>query len=175
MGRQPPSDDTTSSIKRLKTVTLFAQRQVLLIRTAHGVKPTQYAEELQPSVSCALTGLEATITPKTFDVSRAKTTFQMAMADATAALWMPSLVRTIEREAPEVHIRMVPLTTRDPRQMLMRGDVDLTVGFSPGVTAQLPAVRLLPPDPSIMSGYTQVNCLCNAQRPSARSVPADNR
>lgn len=109
----------------------------LLTRTAHGVKPTQYAEELWPAVRRALTDLETAITPETFDVARAHTTFQMAMADATAALWLPALVRTIECEAPQLNIRMVPLTTRDPRQILMRGDIDLAVGFFPGVAAQL--------------------------------------
>jgi len=36
-----------------------------------------------------------------------------------------------------VNVRMMPLTTRDPRQMLLRGDIDLAVGFFPGVAAQL--------------------------------------
>ena len=109
----------------------------LLIRTAHGVKPTPRAEELWPTIRRALSELEAVITPETFDMSRAQTTFRMAMVDATAALWLPSLVRTIMRDAPRIKIRMMPLTTRDPRAMLLRGDVDLAVGFFPGVTAQL--------------------------------------
>ncbi|MDB5767627.1 MAG: Transcriptional regulatory protein [Collimonas fungivorans] len=123
----------SNALKRLRDTL----NDELLIRTAHGVKPTQHAEELWPVVRRALTDLETAITPETFDVSRAHTTFQMAMADATAALWLPGLVRTIERDAPQLNLRMVPLTTRDPRQMLLRGDVDLAVGFFPGVAAQL--------------------------------------
>jgi DNA-binding transcriptional LysR family regulator len=61
----------------------------------------------------------------------------MAMADSPAALWLPALVRAIERDAPGINVRMVPLTTRDPRPMLLRGDIDLTIGFFPGVVAQL--------------------------------------
>jgi DNA-binding transcriptional LysR family regulator len=61
----------------------------------------------------------------------------MAMADAMAAFWLPSLMRSIESEAPGVNVRMVPLTTREPRPMLLRGDIDLAVGFFPGVAAQL--------------------------------------
>lgn len=75
--------------------------------------------------------------PETFDVSKAQATFRMAMADATAAFWLPSLMRAIEGEAPGVNIRMVPLTTREPRPMLLRGDIDIAVGFFPGVAAQL--------------------------------------
>lgn len=110
----------------------------LLIRTAHGVKPTPRAENLWPAVRRALTELEEAIAPEqTFDITTTQTTFRMAMADATAALWLPALVRSIEREAPGITIRMVPLTTREPRPMLLRGDIDLAVGFFPGVVAQL--------------------------------------
>src|SRR3954469_20571682 len=109
----------------------------LLIRTAHGVKPTPRAEELWPTVRRVLSELEAAVLPETFDVSKVLTTFRLAMADATAALWLPSLVRSIEKEAPGVNVRMVPLTTREPRPMLLRGDIDLAVGFFPGVAAQL--------------------------------------
>lgn len=110
----------------------------LLIRTAHGVKPTPRAENLWPAVRRALTELEEAITPEeSFDIARAQNTFRLAMADATAALWLPALVRSIEREAPGLTIRMVPLTTREPRPMLLRGDIDMAVGFFPGVVAQL--------------------------------------
>lgn len=109
----------------------------LVIRTAHGVKPTSRAEELWPIVRRALADLEAAVTPETFDVSRATSTFRMAMADATAALWLPFLVRAIEKDAPGLNVRMVPLTTREPRPMLLRGDIDLAIGFFPGVAAQL--------------------------------------
>ena len=89
-------------------------------------------------VTAALSALEEAIAPEqNFDSADAHNTFRLAMADATAALWLPALVRSIEREAPKLTIRMVPLTTREPRPMLLRGDIDLAVGFFPGVTAQL--------------------------------------
>lgn len=109
----------------------------LLIRTAHGVKPTPRAEELWPTVRKALSELEEAVAPTIFDVAKVHATFRMAMADATAVLWLPSLVRSIEREVPGVNVRMVPLTTREPRPMLLRGDIDLAIGFFPGVVAQL--------------------------------------
>ena len=123
----------SNAIKRLRE----SLGDELLIRTAYGVKPTPRAEALWPAVRQALAALEAAVMPETFDVSKAQATFRMAMADATAAYWLPSLMRSIEREAPGVNIRMVPLTTREPRPMLLRGDIDLAVGFFPGVAAQL--------------------------------------
>jgi len=124
----------SNALRRLRD----ALNDELLIRTAHGVKPTPRAEALWPAVRRALSELEEAITPEqNFDISTAQTTFRMAMADATATLWLPALVRSIEREAPQLTVRMVPLTTREPRPMLLRGDIDLAVGFFPGVTAQL--------------------------------------
>jgi DNA-binding transcriptional LysR family regulator len=123
----------SNAIKRLRE----SLGDELLIRTAYGVKPTPRAEALWPAVRQALASLESAVMPETFDVSKAEATFRLAMADATAALWLPSLMRSIEREAPRVNIRMVPLTTREPRPMLLRGDIDLAVGFFPGVAAQL--------------------------------------
>jgi len=70
-------------------------------------------------------------------VSKVTLTFRMAMADATAVLWLPKLIKAIESEAPNIDVRMMPLTTRDPRPMLMRGDIDLAIGIFPGVVAQL--------------------------------------
>jgi DNA-binding transcriptional LysR family regulator len=130
----------SNALKRLRD----ALGDELLIRTAHGMRPTARAEELWPTVRRALSELEAAITPETFDVSKTQAIFRMAMADSTAALWLPSLVRSIEREAPHMSVRMVTLMTRDPRPMLLGGDIDLAIGFFPGVAAQLAAAQNTP-------------------------------
>lgn len=123
----------SNAVKRLRD----ALGDELLIRTAHGVKPTARAESLWPAVRRALAELEEAVAPRTFELAKANATFRMAMADATAGLLLPPLVRLIENEAPGIDIRMVPLTTREPRPMLLRGDIDLAIGFFPGVVAQL--------------------------------------
>lgn len=123
----------SNAIRRLRD----ALNDELVVRTAHGVKPTPRAESLWPAVRRALAELQDAVAPHTFDVSIASATFRVAMADATAALLLPPLVRSIEKEAPGLNVRMVPLTTRDPRSMLLRGDIDLAIGFFPGVVAQL--------------------------------------
>jgi DNA-binding transcriptional LysR family regulator len=123
----------SNALKRLRD----ALGDELLIRTAFGVKPTPRAEALWPAVRHALAELEAAVIPESFDVAKAQATFRMAMSDATAALCLPRLIHRIEREAPGLNVRMVPLTTREPRPLLMRGDIDLAVGFFPGVVAQL--------------------------------------
>jgi DNA-binding transcriptional LysR family regulator len=123
----------SNAVKRLRD----ALGDELLIRTAHGVKPTTRAESLWPAVRRALADLEEAVAPRSFELAKANATFRMAMADATAGLLLPPLVRVIENDAPGIDIRMVPLTTREPRPMLLRGDIDLAIGFFPGVVAQM--------------------------------------
>ncbi len=123
----------SNAVKRLRD----ALGDELLIRTAHGVKPTARAESLWPAVRRALSDLEEAVAPRSLELAKANATFRMAMADATAGLLLPPLVRVIEKEAPGIDIRMVPLTTREPRPLLLRGDIDLAIGFFPGVVAQL--------------------------------------
>jgi DNA-binding transcriptional LysR family regulator len=101
------------------------------------MKPTTRAEELWPAVRQALAMLESAIAPENFDVSETHAVFRLAMADSTASLLLPGLIRAIREEAPGLDIRMLPLTTRDPRTMLLQSEIDIAVGNFPGVAAQL--------------------------------------
>lgn len=109
----------------------------LLIRAGYGVTPTPRALALWPTVRNALDSLQATITPDTFDAATSQQSFVLAMADATAAMLMPALIRQMESSAPRINIRVLPLTTRDPRALLDGGEVDLAVGHFPAVVTAI--------------------------------------
>jgi DNA-binding transcriptional LysR family regulator len=111
----------------------------LVTRSGYGIEPTARALALWPAVSDALRQLETSITPGEFIASEATNTFTLAMADATAAELMPGLVEIMERDAPGISVRVVPLTTRDPRRLVDEGTVDLAVGYFPAVLADLTA------------------------------------
>ncbi|HYF43136.1 MAG TPA: LysR family transcriptional regulator [Ramlibacter sp.] len=111
----------------------------LVNRSGYGVEPTPRALALWPAVGDALRQLEASLAPGEFIASAATNTFVLAMADATAAELMPGIVEIIERDAPGVSMRVLPLTTRDPRRLLDEGHIDLAVGFFPAVLADLTA------------------------------------
>ncbi len=111
----------------------------LVARSGYGVEPTPRALALWPPIADALRQLESSITPGEFVPAKATTTFNLALADATAAELMPGLVATLENEAPGVSVRCVPLTTRDPRRLLDDGQIDVAVGFFPAVLADLTA------------------------------------
>lgn len=111
----------------------------LVRRSGAGVEPTPHALALWPTVRDALRQLQHTLAPGEFDAGTADTTFLLAMADATAAELIPGLVQIAEKEAPAISLRVLPLTTRDPRRMLEQEEVDMAVGYFPAVIASLAA------------------------------------
>ncbi len=111
----------------------------LLRRKGQGLEPTPRAMALWPTVQQALLALQETLAPGRFVPGQANTTFVLAMADATAAELIPGLIAVIDREAPGVTLRVVPLTTRDPRRLLDEEAADLAIGYFPAVLASLTA------------------------------------
>lgn len=111
----------------------------LFVRSAGGMKPTARASALWPEVRAALQALEQTLAPTRFDPRRDAVQFRLTMADATAATLAPALIQAIEAHAARVDLRIVPLTSRDPRALLMEGATDLAVGHFPGVMSLIMA------------------------------------
>jgi DNA-binding transcriptional LysR family regulator len=111
----------------------------LVRRSGAGVEPTPRALALWPTVRDALLQLQHTLAPSEFDAAVADTTFVLAMADATAAELIPGLVQIAQSEAPAISVRVVPLTTRDPRQLLQNEEADMAIGYFPAVLASLTA------------------------------------
>ncbi len=109
----------------------------LLVRKGRQLEPTARALEIWQVVRSVLLQLQMALVPSTFDPATATTTFVLTMADATAAELMPRLVAVITAQAPGVSLRVVPLTTRDPRQLLDDGLADLAIGHFPAVAADL--------------------------------------
>ena len=87
----------------------------------------------------ALAQLEQSLNPGEFEPAHADATFVLAMADATAAELMPGLVDILEREAPGVSMRVLPLSTRNPSAMLEQELIDMAVGYFPALLAELNA------------------------------------
>ena len=111
----------------------------LVQRSGQGMAPTPRARAIWPAVRESLDQLQRSLTPSEFIPGQAHTSFVLSMADATAAELMPGLVDILETEAPGVTLRVVPLTTRDPRRLLDEDRCDLAVGYFPSVLADLTA------------------------------------
>ena len=125
----------SNAVRRLRE----ALGDELLVRQGRSLEPTPRAQELWPAVRDALQRLQTALTPSVFEPAKASTSFVLTMADATAAELMPPMVALITEQAPDVSLRVVPLTTRDPRRMLDEGHADLAIGNFPAVMADLTA------------------------------------
>ena len=111
----------------------------LVQRSGQGMAPTPRARAIWPAVREALAQLQSSLIPNEFLPAEANTSFVLAMSDATAAELIPGLTETLEKQAPRVTLRVVPLTTRDPRSMLDEEACDLAVGYFPSMLADLTA------------------------------------
>ncbi|MDD2545237.1 MAG: LysR family transcriptional regulator [Burkholderiaceae bacterium] len=125
----------SNALRRLRD----ALNDELVVRSGQGIEPTPRALALWPPVREALTHLQECLAPGAFDPASASCSFVLAMADATAATLIPPLVKILESEAPGVSLRVLPLTTRDPRPLLENGQVDVAVGYFPAALADLTA------------------------------------
>jgi DNA-binding transcriptional LysR family regulator len=128
----------SNALKRLKD----SVGEDLLTRTSSGVRPTPRAEALWPEVRTALGHLRAALAPGEFNPQTDAASFRLAMADSSAALFMPPLVAQIEASQAIANLRVLPLATRDPSPLLDRGDADLAIGYFPETVAALGAQGL---------------------------------
>ena len=111
----------------------------LVQRSGQGMAPTPRARAIWPAVREALAQLQSSLIPNEFVPAEANTSFVLAMSDASAAELIPVLTETLEKQAPRVTLRVVPLTTRDPRSLLDEEACDLAVGYFPSMLADLTA------------------------------------
>jgi DNA-binding transcriptional LysR family regulator len=125
----------SNALRRLRDAT----RQELFSPHASGVTPTTAAQVLWPVVRESLQRLQGALEAQVFDAQAQGHSFSVAMADATAALFVPVLLQALQRERSCVDLCFVPLSTRDPRPMLEQGEADAAVGFFPEASAALAA------------------------------------
>ncbi len=119
----------------------------LFQRAAGGMAPTARAQALWPRVHAALAELEQVLAPRQFDPQADRQLFRLTMPDAVAAMLAPAMVEVLQRERVLSNLRLMPLITRDPRELLHEGQTDLAIGHFPGVkslvdgTEETPSLR----------------------------------
>ncbi len=146
----------------------------LVVRSGYGVEPTPKAIEIWPAVREALSHLKQVLAPTSFDPSNAEASYVLAMADATAALLIPPLVGTIEARAPGISLRILPLTTRDPRGLLESSELDAAVGYFPVAMAEI-TQRMMEQGGAPSVGYERLYdgryvCVMRRDHPLARGT-----
>jgi DNA-binding transcriptional LysR family regulator len=115
----------------------------LFVRTAQGMQPTPYAQQLAEPVAAALAQLEQALEPEQpFDPAHSRRRFTIAMTDVGELYFMPQLVAACARLAPGVDIASKRAGQLDLRGELEAGRVDLAIGAFEDAPAVLYQRRL---------------------------------
>ena len=100
----------------------------LFVKTARGLQPTVFSEEIAPTVLQSLDALRRTLGKASFDPSGATRVFRIAMTDIGEQILLPRLCRHLGALAPGVSIEACQPLGRELGEAMVRGEVDLAYG-----------------------------------------------
>lgn len=134
----------SAALKRLRTLI----GDPLLVRSGHGMAPTDVALELLEPAAEMLRSAELMFGSRArgldFDAARSSLNFRIAASDYLDPLFLPELVARIKAAAPGVKLEVLPLSGEyDYRRSLARAEVDLVIGNWLEPPAELHLGRLL--------------------------------
>lgn len=101
----------------------------LFIRSAHGLRPTPRAENLQPQLASALQDIQQLIQPPKFDPATTQRDFKIVTLDSAYQLFLPSFFAPLMQAAPNMLLTFEDWSEHS-LQGLAQGQVDL------GITAR---------------------------------------
>ena len=121
----------SNALARLRTV--FGDP--LFVRTPRGMRPTPFAQQLAQPVREALRLIQGALQQHAgFEPGSSGNTFRFWMSDIGEMVFLPGLLERVKHEAPGVKIEVVRIPIKDVHMALEAGELDLAVGFLPGLT-----------------------------------------
>ncbi|CAM5515143.1 LysR family transcriptional regulator [Eoetvoesiella caeni] len=129
LGLSQPS--VSFALNKLRTLT----NDTLFVRTSQGMEPTPRAMKMSESIRLILNVMETEVFGQnTFDPLHSERSFTLCMSDIGEIVFLPQLIKLLDRAAPQVSIRTVSLPPNELENALMSGDVDLALGYYPDLT-----------------------------------------
>jgi DNA-binding transcriptional LysR family regulator len=126
---QPAVSNSLAKLRRLLGDELF-------LRTAKGMEPTPFADQLAESVSYALAMIHSGLNQRTsFVPETAQRAFTIGITDVGEIYFLPALIERLRRDAPGVTVSTVRNTAVNLRDELESGKVDLAIGLLPQLKA----------------------------------------
>jgi DNA-binding transcriptional LysR family regulator len=115
----------------------------LFLRTPRGMDPTPYAKSIADPVRQALGLIETTLTGHAeFDPVSSERTFRFHMSDIGEMVFLPPLLEHVHRAAPGVRVETRATTQEEIEGALALGELDLAVGFLPGLRPPVKSLSL---------------------------------
>lgn len=119
----------------------------LFLRTANGMQPTPFAEQLAESVGYALGMIHGAVNARNaFDPASSRRSFTVGMTDIGEIYFLPRLMQRIGELAPGVAISTVRNTAVNLKDAMEAGQVDLAIGLLPQLKAGFFQRRLFEQD-----------------------------
>lgn len=108
----------------------------LFLRTARGMEPTPFAEQLSESVSYALGMIHSALNQRaSFEPAASQRRFSIGMTDIGEIYFLPRLMDRLAREAPSITLSTVRNQAVNLRDEMEAGKVDLAIGLLPQLKA----------------------------------------
>ncbi|KUF11723.1 LysR family transcriptional regulator [Pseudoponticoccus marisrubri] len=125
---------TNSSISH----TLRRLREVfedeLFLRRPHGLEPTAFAVQIEPSIRAAVDAIQSALSgPTKFNPAMAEITLRVSASDREIATLLPRAMANIRHDAPGIRLSVRSLTRSDSLRALADGTLDLALGYFAGV------------------------------------------
>ncbi|AKZ62608.1 LysR family transcriptional regulator [Herbaspirillum hiltneri N3] len=115
----------------------------LFVRTAQGMQPTPFAQQLAEPVAAALMHVSKALNrQEPFSAAGSARHFTIAMTDVGEVYFMPLLIETCARLAPGIQISTVRAGAIDLKSEMESGRVDLAIGAFDNVSGALYQRRL---------------------------------
>jgi len=131
---------SSMSVSLAKLRDLFADE--LLMRSGSGWMPTELAILLWPRVQEAISSLERILEPASFDPATSTRMFRLIVIDYIDLLMMPSVMRRIRSEAPNVRLHVLQTNPHHFGEMMAAGELDLALTYFPNAPDYLKGRRL---------------------------------
>ena len=129
----------SNALKRLRQLL----GQELFVRSARGMIPTPYAEQLAEPMANALGAVHDLLNRQaSFDPKNSTRNFTLALADFGEVHFLPPLMNLLGAQAPRVTVGVVPNSIPNLREEMANGNVDLAVGYVLGLKADFFQRRL---------------------------------
>ncbi len=115
----------------------------LFVRLGNTMAPTPYAQGIADPIRQALTGIRIALgASQEFDPATSQRSFAIYLTDLGEAYFLPRLLERLNRVAPGVHIRILPMPPESAEDALRNGEVDLAIGNLPDLGAGFYVQRL---------------------------------
>lgn len=119
----------------------------LFVRVPSGMKPTDHALQVAPSVREGLRLLASALEGEaTFDPQVGQRQFQLLLSDIGEQVYLPRLMQHLGQVAPGVSVRVLNRPREAYASAFFAGEADLAIGVLPGLMAGFYQQRLFSDD-----------------------------